>query len=149
MTLRFILLGKMRRAECRALFEEYCSRIRRYSALEVQELRDASAAALKRLKLEGAAVVLLEAGGRQFTTGQFAKWLGQQRDRAAREIVFFCGDAHGFPAPVRELAVSQRGPVPLPLSLSSLTLQHELARVVLAEQVYRALAILAGHPYNK
>ena len=63
-------------------------------------------------------------------------------DRGIRELVFLCGDAEGFPEEWRKKAQVK-------LSLSTLTLPHELARVVLAEQLYRAFTILSGHPYNK
>ncbi len=64
------------------------------------------------------------------------------RDRGAREIVFLCGAAEGFPDALRRRATQK-------LSLSSFTFSHELARAMLAEQIYRALATLAGHPYAK
>jgi 23S rRNA (pseudouridine1915-N3)-methyltransferase len=87
-------------------------------------------------------VVLLDADGKQFTSSQFARWLGDLRDRGARELVFLCGDAEGFPEDVRNTARQK-------ISLSTLTMPHEFARVVLAEQIYRAFAILSGHPYPK
>lgn len=137
------MLGKTRREECRALVDDYVARTRRYAEVEVSELREGSAAALRKLKIEpGAAVVLLDAGGKQFTSQQFAKWLGDLRDRGARELVFLCGDAEGFPAELRASATHT-------ISLSTLTMPHEFARVVLAEQIYRGFAILAGHPYPK
>ncbi len=137
------MLGKTRRTESRALLDDYVGRIRHYAEVEVNELRDSFPAALRKLKIEpGAAVVLLDAAGRQFTSQQFARWLGQLRDSGTREIAFLCGDAEGFPP---ELRASARHKV----SLSTLTMPHEFARVVLAEQVYRAFAILAGHPYPK
>ena len=143
MKIRLLMLGKTRREECRALVEDYVARIRHYADVEVSELREASPAALRKLKLEpGATVVLLDAAGKQFTSQQFAKWVGDLRDRATRELVFLCGDAEGFPAELRSSAVQK-------ISLSTLTLPHEFARVVLAEQIYRAFAILAGHPYPK
>ena len=64
------------------------------------------------------------------------------RDRGTRELVFLCGDAEGFPAELRSSAKQK-------ISLSTLTMPHEFARVILAEQIYRAFAILAGHPYPK
>jgi 23S rRNA (pseudouridine1915-N3)-methyltransferase len=138
-----IMIGKTRRAESRALLEDYVRRIDHYAEVEVSELRDSSAAAFRKLKIEpGAAVVLLDAAGKQFTSQQFAGWLGQLRDSGTRELVFLCGDAEGFPP---ELRVSARHKV----SLSTLTMPHEFARVVLAEQIYRAFALLAGHPYPK
>jgi len=143
MKIRLLMLGKTRREECRALVEDYVARIRHYADVEVSELREASPAALRKLKLEpGATVVLLDAAGKQFTSQQFAKWVGDLRDRATRELVFLCGDAEGFPSELRSSAVQK-------ISLSTLTMPHEFARVVLAEQIYRAFAILAGHPYPK
>ena len=64
------------------------------------------------------------------------------RDRGTRDLVFLCGDAEGFPDALRASAKHK-------ISLSTLTMPHEFARVVLAEQIYRAFAILAGHPYPK
>jgi 23S rRNA (pseudouridine1915-N3)-methyltransferase len=108
----------------------------------VTELRDALPASPKRLKLDAGVLVLLDASGSQLTSEQFAQWLSAHRDRGTRELVFLCGDAAGFPEELRHKAKET-------IALSTLTLQHELARVVLAEQLYRALTILAGHPYNK
>ncbi len=143
MKIRLIMLGKTRREEARALFDDYLGRIRRYAEIEVNELRDGTPAALRKLKMEpGAAVVLLDAGGKQFTSQQFAHWIGGVRDGGTREIVFLCGDASGFPDVLRDAAKQK-------ISLSTLTMPHEFARVVLAEQIYRAFAILAGHPYPK
>jgi 23S rRNA (pseudouridine1915-N3)-methyltransferase len=143
MKLRLLMLGKTRREEARSLLDDYTARIRHYTDVEVTELRDAGPAALRKLKLDSSAtIVLLDAAGKQFTSQQFAKWLGDLRDRGTRELVFLCGDAEGFPADLRAAAKQK-------LSLSTLTMPHEFARVVLAEQIYRAFAILAGHPYPK
>ncbi|HLJ40758.1 MAG TPA: 23S rRNA (pseudouridine(1915)-N(3))-methyltransferase RlmH, partial [Candidatus Acidoferrales bacterium] len=118
-------------------------RIRHYAEIETTELREGSDSALRKLKLEpSATIVMLDAAGKQFTSAQFARWLGDLRDRGTRELVFLCGDAAGFPEFLQR-AAKQR------LSLSTLTMPHEFARVVLAEQIYRAYAILAGHPYPK
>lgn len=143
MKMRFIMFGRTRRAEARALIDEYVVRISHYAEAEVTELRETSDAALRKLKLAaGATIVLLDAGGKQFNSAQFAKWLGILRDRGTREVIFLCGDAAGFPEGLRQRAEQS-------ISLSALTMSHELARVVLAEQVYRAFTILAGHPYAK
>ncbi len=137
------MLGKTRREEICALLDDYVRRIERYAEIEVSELRDGSPTALRKLKIEpSATVVLLDAAGKQLTSQQFARWLGDLRDRSAREIVFLCGDAEGFPSGLRDSAKQK-------ISLSTLTMPHEFARVVLAEQIYRAFAILAGHPYPK
>lgn len=143
MRIRFVMLGKTRRAESRALFDDYVRRIGHYAEVEVSGLRDSSSAALRKLKVEpGAVVVLLDAAGKQFTSQQFAHWLGQLRDSGTREIAFLCGDADGFPIQLQPSAKHK-------VSLSTLTMPHEFARVVLAEQIYRAFTILTGHPYPK
>jgi 23S rRNA (pseudouridine1915-N3)-methyltransferase len=143
MKIRLVMLGKTRREELRALVEDYAKRIGRYAGIEICELRDGSPAALRKIKIApGTTVVLLDAAGKQFTSQQFARWLGNLRDGGAREVVFLCGDAQGFPEEIRTSAKQT-------LSLSMLTMPHEFARVVLAEQIYRAFAILAGHPYPK
>ena len=142
MKIQLVMLGKTRRAECRAMLDDYVARIRRYAEVDLQELREDSAA-LKKLGFpSGATIVLLDAAGKQYTSGEFARWLGRERDRGIREMIFLCGGAEGFPEALRTRVNAK-------ISLSSLTMPHELARVMLAEQVYRGFAILAGHPYPK
>jgi 23S rRNA (pseudouridine1915-N3)-methyltransferase len=142
MKIRLLMLGKTRRAETVALLDDYVKRIGRACPIELSEVRDADAA-LKRLDADRAATqVLLDAGGKTYDSDGFAKWLGAQRDRGAREMIFVCGDADGFSEKLRE-RVQQR------MSLSAMTYSHELARVMLAEQIYRAFAILSGSPYPK
>jgi 23S rRNA (pseudouridine1915-N3)-methyltransferase len=142
MRLQLLMLGKTRRPEMCALLDDYVNRIRRSCPIEIVEVRDADAA-LKKLDANRAATpILLDAGGRTIDSNALAKWLGELRDRGTRQLIFVCGDAGGFPESLRA-RVSQR------LSLSPMTLSHELARVVLAEQLYRAFAILSGSPYPK
>ena len=137
-----MMLGKTRRAELRAVLDEYMKRVSRYTTTEVVEVRD-EAGMVKRLDADRAAmVVLLDAGGKALSSEEFAKWLGELRDRGTRELVFLCGDADGFPEGARQRAQRK-------LSLSGMTYSHELARVMLAEQLYRAFAILSGSPYPK
>lgn len=136
------MLGKTRRPEMRAVIDDYVKRIGHQSPIEVTEVRDAEAA-LKKLDADRAAiVVLLDAAGKNLDSQAFAKWLADQRDRGARELVLLCGDADGFPDSLRQRAHQK-------LSLSAMTFSHELARVVLTEQLYRAFAILSGSPYPK
>jgi 23S rRNA (pseudouridine1915-N3)-methyltransferase len=143
MKIRLVMLGKTRREESRALLEDYTGRIGHYAEIVVNELRDAGPAAIRKWKREpSATVVLVDREGQQFTSQQFARWLGDLRDRGTRELVFLCGDAEGFSQELRVSATQK-------ISLSTLTMPHEFARVVLAEQIYRAFAILAGHPYPK
>ncbi len=142
MRLRLLLLGKTRRPELRAVIDDYVKRIGRYSPIEVNEVRDAEAA-IKRLDAGRAATaILLDADGKSQDSESLARWLSEQRDRGTREIIFICGDADGFPDPLRK-RVAQK------LSLSPMTYSHELARVMLVEQLYRAFSILSGSPYPK
>ena len=85
--------------------------------------------------------VLLDSQGRQLTSEQFASWITARRDENARHIVFAVGPADGWNN-------ESRRRTQLLLSLSSLTMAHALARLVMAEQLYRACTILAGHPYH-
>ena len=85
--------------------------------------------------------VLLDSRGRQMTSERFADWLGTRRDEGARHIVFAIGASDGWTEAVR-------GRAQLLLSLGPMTLAHALARLVMAEQLYRACTILAGHPYH-
>jgi 23S rRNA (pseudouridine1915-N3)-methyltransferase len=142
MKLRLLMLGKLRRPELRAVFDDYIKRIARFCPVEVNEVRDGDAA-LKRLDADrAAAALLLDAGGKVHDSESLARWLGGQRDRGTREVIFVCGDADGFPEALRK-RVAQK------LSLSPMTYSHELARVMLAEQLYRGFAILSGSPYPK
>jgi len=136
------MLGKTRRPELRAILEDYAKRIGRSCPLEITEVRDANAA-LKKLDADRAAtVVFLDAAGKHLDSNALAKWLGELRDRGTRELIFLCGDADGFPENLRQRPHQS-------LSLSAMTFSHELARVMLAEQLYRAFAILSGSPYPK
>jgi 23S rRNA (pseudouridine1915-N3)-methyltransferase len=142
MRIRLLMLGKTRRPEMRAVLDDYVKRISRACPIEITQVRDADAA-LKKLDADRAAtVVLLDGAGKSFDSNTLAKWLGELRDRGTRELIFLCGDADGFPDPLRQRAHQK-------LSLSAMTYSHELARVMLAEQLYRAFAILSGSPYPK
>ena len=146
MTIHFVFLGRTRRPECRALFDDYARRIEHSAELRVTEIREPvqpGPKAFARIKTDPSARwVLLDAAGRRYSSQEFARWLGRLRDQSTREVVFLCGEDTGFPSVFREHADEA-------LSLSPLTMPHELARVVLAEQIYRAFAILSHHPYAK
>jgi 23S rRNA (pseudouridine1915-N3)-methyltransferase len=142
MKIRLLMLGKTRRPELRAILDDYAKRISRSVAIEITEVRD-GAAALKKIDADRAATaVLLDAAGKNLDSNALARWLAELRDRGTREVIFLCGDADGFPDSLRERAHQK-------LSLSAMTFSHELARVMLAEQLYRAFAILSGSPYPK
>jgi 23S rRNA (pseudouridine1915-N3)-methyltransferase len=142
MRIRLLMLSKTRRPEMRAILDDYLKRIGRSCPIEITEVRDGDAALTKLDADRAASVVLLDAAGKQFDSNALAKWLSELRDRGTRELVFLCGDADGFPDDLRQRAHQK-------LSLSPMTFSHELARVMLAEQLYRSFAILSGSPYPK
>jgi len=86
-------------------------------------------------------LVLLDGRGKQLSSEELAKFLGEYQERNAAPLLFAVGPANGFSDAPREVAT-------LVLSLGKMTLAHELARVVLLEQLYRAFTILKGHPYH-
>ena len=86
-------------------------------------------------------VVLLDSRGRQMTSESFAAWLGARRDQGTQHVVFAVGPANGWSETARARAQ-------LLLSLGPMTMAHALARLAIAEQLYRAFTILTGHPYH-
>jgi 23S rRNA (pseudouridine1915-N3)-methyltransferase len=142
MRLQLVMLGKTRRPELRTIIDDYVKRISRYTPFELTELRESEAALKKFAFGQPSTIVLLDDAGKRLDSKAFAKWLGEHRDRSTRQLIFVCGGAEGFPEEIRRQAQQQ-------LSLSSMTFSHELARVMLAEQLYRAFAILAGSAYPK
>jgi 23S rRNA (pseudouridine1915-N3)-methyltransferase len=88
-----------------------------------------------------AIAVLLDSRGRQMTSEAFAAWLGVRRDEGSQHIVFAIGPASGWTDEARKRAQ-------LLLSFGQMTIAHALARLVIAEQIYRACTILTGHPYH-
>jgi len=135
-------------------FEEYAKRMPRDLRIDLVEVRpeprasgkstvqllEAEAGRLSRAVPRGAARVALDERGREFTTAELARWLAAQR-QGGRDIAFLIGGADGL-APAAKNAEQV-------LRLSAMTLPHGLARVLLAEQLYRAVAILTRHPYHR
>ncbi len=127
------------------LVREYVKRSSAYALCGVEAFRTEEALLKWLTKLKGRAApvtVLLDERGKQMSSQALAKWLGARRDAGAQQIVFAVGPADGW----SEEARAKAG---LLLSLGPMTLAHALARLVLAEQIYRALTILAGHPYHR
>ena len=154
MRFRFIWVGKTRNEHLRALVEDYLKRLSRFTRSEVIEVREAAAGADARAALaeEGkrvaavlssdALTVLLDVGGRLWSSTELAAEVERWQGGAAREVAFVVGGHHGVSEELRRRAQVR-------WSLSPLTLTHEMARVVLVEQLYRAHTILRGLPYQK
>jgi 23S rRNA (pseudouridine1915-N3)-methyltransferase len=137
--IQIVAVGKMRDKHMAALCEEYVQRARRHVSIEIVEVED-DAALARRLPAR-AELIALEPGGDAWTTEELAKHLESRMLHGAQTIAFLIGGALGLPKDV--VAKSSRR-----LSLSNLTLPHRLARVVLCEQLYRAMTIIRGEPYH-
>jgi 23S rRNA (pseudouridine1915-N3)-methyltransferase len=132
-------VGKPRDAHANRMAEEFILRSTRYARCEMREVVPARFDPWA--KHPTATKVLLDPAGQAMDSPRFAN-LVSQAEQEARDLVFLIGGATGLPANWRQ----NRG---LLLSLSEMTMPHELARVVLAEQIYRAFTLLRGHPYPK
>lgn len=148
------VVGKPRHASIAAAIADYEGRAARYWTLEVHEVKEETARGAGsttvvrqregerlRARIGGARLVACTLDGRRHTSEEFATWLGRERD-ADRDIAFAIGGAFGLSDEVVAAAATK-------LSLAPWTLPHELARLVLAEQLYRAGTILRGEPYHK
>jgi len=142
--LKVTWIGKTKEAAIQSLTDEYLKRLSRYTEVEGGTVED-EAALLKRCARDARpsrdTLVLLDERGKQLSSEELAKFLGDYQDRNPLPLLFAVGAADGFTDQARQAAT-------LVLSLGKMTLAHEVARVVLLEQLYRALTILKGHPYH-
>ncbi len=129
----------------RSLLSDYYGRIGRYAKLEEVELKDGKEAEvserLARSIPDRSRVVALEVDGRAMSSEALAKWIDRAENDSVQTVVFLVGGAYGLPKDISAAA-------DLRLSLSAMTLPHRLARLVLAEQLYRAFTISRGEPYS-
>ena len=132
-------VGKPRDAHANAMAQEFIRRSTRYARCEMRETDPARFDPWA--KHPAATKVLLDPAGKSMDSGRFAK-LVSQAEQEARDLIFVIGPARGLPEKWKEQDS-------LLLSLSAMTMPHELARVVIAEQIYRAFTLLRGHPYPK
>ena len=149
MRIEVFWIGKTRLPGAAALTEEYIRRLGRYCEFHGTEARPAKRKGERTSEEEtmltrsaGSFRVVMDAAGKQWSSAEFSRFLGRLRDQSQRTVCFCVGGADGFSNGFRERA-------DLLLSLSPLTLPHELARLVLLEQLYRAFTTLAGHPYPR
>ena len=151
MKIRVVWVGKNRDPWVKEVVAEYAGRIRRYAPLELGEARDekgAEAEEMRRRECErleklvppGATLLLLDERGEQMDSPGLAAYIGKQRDSGTGEMVFAIGGAYGFSEEFR-----RRGRL---LALSKMTFTHQMVRVFLLEQIYRAFTILNNEPYH-
>ena len=144
MKLRIAWIGRTRSSPIQSLTAEYLKRLSRYAACDALELM--SEAALLKLVEKSTArtqpvLVLLDSRGRQLTSEEIANFLEYHQSHGTQELLFAVGPADGWSETTRAAANNI-------LSFGKITLPHELARVVLLEQLYRGFTILKGHPYH-
>jgi len=153
MRFRFIWVGKTRDARMRALIDDYFARLGRFVRCEISELRESGTQGnqtgiedeSKRIiggLHSDAVTILLDVEGIEMSSPQLAAEIEKWQNNGLKEIEFVIGGADGVSA-----AVADR--VKIKWSLSRFTLTHEMARVVLVEQLYRAYTIIHGLPYQK
>lgn len=145
MQIHIVAVGKVKERGVRSALDDYVKRIGRYARCHEHELKDAPAADLtpkfaQRIP-DRSRVVALEVEGASWSSPRLARFVGDVENDSLSHLVFLIGGSYGLPSEVRKLAHQE-------LSLSKLTLPHRLARLVLAEQVYRAFTILRNEPYS-
>jgi 23S rRNA (pseudouridine1915-N3)-methyltransferase len=149
MKFRFVWVGKTKDKNLRTLQEEYLQRLSHFIKCEIAEVKDTGAESpeiegkriLEVLNLKSF-VVSLDVDGKAISSAQFAGVVENWQNRGLKEISFVIGGANGLSPEVAET-------VDYSLSLSFLTFTHEMARVLLLEQLYRAFTIIKGFPYQK
>jgi 23S rRNA (pseudouridine1915-N3)-methyltransferase len=143
--LRVAWVGKTKDPAIQALTGDYLKRLGRFADVEGVSLKDEAtllkAAGRDSSKVARQYLVVLDSRGKQLSSEELAHFIGQHQDRNPVPMLFAVGPADGFSETARQKS-------DLLLSLGRMTLAHELARVVLLEQLYRSFSILKGHPYH-
>jgi len=139
MRYRVVAVGRMKDAALRSACDHYLDRLRHYARVEEREVKD-DARVLPAVA-EGSCLVALSRAGEAWSSGQLAEWIGKW-EIEGRDVTVAVGGAEALP----ELVLGQAERI---WSLSRLTFPHELARVILYEQLYRAHTIRRGEPYHR
>ena len=135
-----VAAGRLKDKSLRAVADDYFARVRRYARCDEIEVKDDRA--LAKAIPPDSLVVALEVDGESVTSTELSQRVERWTSRGKGAVTFVIGGAEGIPSELSRAAAAR-------LSLSRLTLPHRLARVLLAEQLYRALSILRGEPYAR
>lgn len=139
MKLRIVWVGKTKNPHLARLCDDYAGRIRHFLPLDIAEIKDARLAAI----LDPAdRIIALDPQGEDWTSTEFAGFLQKHMTSDPRRLTFVIGDFAGIPPEIKKRCDIQ-------WSLSRLTFTHDMTRVLLLEQVYRALSIIHNFPYSK
>lgn len=136
MNIEILAISRLKNPSIKSLCNHYIEKIKYFSLIELREINFKT-----RIQNSGK-LVLLDETGENLTSQEFAKWIAETRDRGNPKIIFVIGGDCGFPEELKERR-------PYLLSLSRMTLQHDLARLIFLEQLYRAFTILKNHPYHR
>lgn len=150
MKFRFIWIGKTKNKKWKALQEEYLGRLSHFVRCEVTEIRESAPHETK--EIEGKRILdilnpkrfvcLLDISGKQLGSPELAREIEKWQIRGVTEVAFIIGGADGVSAEISEIADFR-------LSLSFMTFTHDMARVIMLEQLYRAFTIIKGFPYQR
>ena len=145
MKLTVAWIGKTKSPAVQSLSDEYLKRLKQYAEVEGISLKDEAGLLLKASGRDGRStrryLILLDSRGKQLSSEELAQFIRSHQERNPTPLLFAIGPADGF-------AENTRNQADFVLSLGKMTIAHELARVVLLEQLYRAFTILKGHPYH-
>lgn len=155
MKVLFLVIGKTVDKHLTALINDYANRVKHYipfdmevipelkntKALTPEQQKEREGDLLQKQLREGDYVVLLDEGGKEFRSVEFAAYIEKKQSQVARRLVFVVGGPYGFSPTIYKLAREK-------LSLSKMTFSHQMVRLFFVEQIYRAMTILRGEPYH-
>ena len=155
MKILFLVVGRTVDKRLTSLIDEYAERVKHYipfdmevvpelkntKSLTAEQQKEREGELLRKQLREGDFVVLLDEGGREFRSMEFAAYLEKKQSQVARRLVFIVGGPYGFSPDIYKLAREK-------ISLSKMTFSHQMVRLFFVEQTYRAMTILRGEPYH-
>lgn len=155
MKILFLVVGRTVDKRLTSLIDEYAERVKHYipfdmevvpelkntKSLTAEQQKEREGELIRKQLREGDFVVLLDEGGREFRSMEFASYLEKKQSLVARRLVFIVGGPYGFSPDIYKLAREK-------VSLSKMTFSHQMVRLFFVEQIYRAMTILRGEPYH-
>lgn len=155
MKVTFLVVGRTIDKHLTTLINDYAERVKHYvpfemvvvpelkntKALSAEQQKERESELLQKQLRPGDHIVLLDEGGREFRSMEFAAYLEKKQAQAARRLVFIVGGPYGF-APAIYALTNEK------VSLSKMTFSHQMVRLFFVEQLYRAMTILRGEPYH-
>lgn len=150
-----IWIGKTTEAYCVEAINIYMNRLKHYIPFEIEEIpelknvkklsvqqqKEREGVLIEKMLKPGDHIVLLDENGKEYTSEQFATYLGQKQNVLSKRLVFIIGGPYGFSSAIYSKAMEK-------ISLSRMTFSHQMIRILFVEQVYRAMTILNGEPYH-